>query len=115
MTAKMKSNPVTEIEFHYLKSPSFRMIHVDGAYGGVTPRGLIVAHLFSERPPIPQQLIHSVTPDGKLGSETRKVGKEGVIREVEAGIILDVREATSLVKWLQQKIDLIKQQGKGEE
>ena len=32
----------SKVEFHYIKSNHFRVIHADGVYGGATPRGFII-------------------------------------------------------------------------
>ena len=42
-----------KIRFHYLKSPHFMTVHVDGAIGGPTPRGLLHAAVYAERVAIP--------------------------------------------------------------
>lgn len=108
-----------EVEFHYIKSNHFRVIHGDGVYGGVTPRGFIHLNFFSERAPIPQKITHEVTVSGQLGKEISAEGKEGIVREVEIGVVISLEQAQSLTKWLQEKIQLIetasKQQRQEEE
>jgi hypothetical protein len=96
-----------KIELHYLKSTHYRVVHADGVYGGVTPRGLIHVNFFSERHPIPQKVTHRVTPDSKLGDEIEREGRSGLIREVEVGAVIDVEVAKSFVQWLQEKIAII--------
>lgn len=97
------------VRFHYLKSSQFRVVHVDGAHGGLTPRGQIQMALFNERQPIPQQTLERLTPDGRLGDEIKdkRIQKEGLIREVEVEAIMTLESAKSLVTWLQERIDLL--------
>lgn len=105
-----KKNPtkIDKVDFHYVKANCYRSYHVDGAYGGLTPKGKIVAHLFNERLAIPQMIKYKVTEDGGLGEEIEREGKTGFIREMECSLIMDVDVAEVLVNWLQEKIDIAK-------
>jgi hypothetical protein len=98
----------TKVPFHYIKSNSFRVVHVDGAIGGPTPGGLIFASLYSERAAIPQMMVHDVV-EGHVGAERldERIGKEGVVREIEVGLMIHVETAKLIVKWLQEKVDLV--------
>lgn len=107
----------TKVKFHYIKSNSFRVVHVDGAFGGLTPAGLIFVSLYSERGAIPQTMVHDVTEAGQVGAERQeeRVGKDGIVREVEVGATMSVETATNFVKWLQEKIDLVNKLKSGAE
>ena len=109
------SPPPKRIEFHYVKSNYFRVIHADGAYGGVTSRGLIHLDIFSERSPIPQKTQHEITVNGKLGKEVEKQGKSGVVREVEIGVVMNLDNAKSLVEWLNDKIAILEKHRESKE
>lgn len=108
MNATPQENHVT---FHYIKNNLFRVIHADGAWGGITPRLGIHMALYSERNPIPQQMTYQITGETKLGEEIReaRVAREGIVREVEAEVIMDVGTARALVEWLQERIKTIEQ------
>lgn len=96
------------IRFHYIKSGFFRVMHVDGAIGGPTPRGQIHMALFSERNPIPLVVTQTVEADGTVKPEPSElVVRDGLVREVEADIVLNVDTARSLAKWLSDNADLI--------
>jgi hypothetical protein len=97
------------VDFHYIKSNLFRVTHTDGAMGGVTPAGLIFVALYSERGAIPQKMVHEITEAGQVGPECadERVGKKGVVREVEVGATMSVETATNFVKWLQDKIEIV--------
>ncbi|MGC2246711.1 MAG: hypothetical protein WA609_08915 [Terriglobales bacterium] len=105
----MSEEMPSSVPFHYIKSGLFRVIHTDGAIGNVTPSGLIFVGLFSERAVIPQIMVHDVTDGGQVGPErmSERVGKSGVVREVEVGATMSVETATTLIAWLQEKIDII--------
>lgn len=100
----------TSIDFHYIKSNSFRVVHADGVYGGPTPRGYIVLNFYSERVPIPQKITQEITSAGQLGGEIDQMGKGGIVREVEVGVTIDVPHAKSLIQWLQEKVDVMEKQ-----
>jgi hypothetical protein len=85
------------------------VLHADGAMGNVTPSGLIFVGLYSERGVIPQMMVHDITEGGQIGLEHRdeRVTKKGVTREVEVGAMMSIETAASLVRWLQEKIELV--------
>jgi hypothetical protein len=95
-----------KISFDFIKSNLFRVIHADGAWGGITPQGKIDLSIYSERVAIPQKVVHAVNPDGSLGGEirTERVTRDAIVRELEVEIIMDVSTAQALCAWLQQKI-----------
>jgi hypothetical protein len=99
-----RAAPTTPVAFNYIKSNSFRVIHVDGAIGSITPRGLIHASLYSERMPIPRLMVHPVGADGNLLPPVQQEIRPGVVREVEVSLILDRNSAESLRDWLGQQI-----------
>lgn len=92
------------VNFHYVKSPHFRVLHVDGAVGGVTPRGHIHAAFYSERPAIAKHTTHEIDPSGHLGSEKIIEGKDGIVREMDVDIILSRTAAVELQDWLSSRI-----------
>jgi hypothetical protein len=105
----MPQDSPKSVEFHYIKSNLFRVLHVDGALGSVTPSGLIFVGFYNERAAIPQIMVHEITDAGQVGTERaeERVGKKGVVREVEVGAVMSLDTAKSFVTWLQDKIDLV--------
>ena len=97
------------IAFHYIKSNFFRVVHADGAHGGITPRGLVEMNFFSERHPIPKKVVHTLLPTGQMGPEVReeRVERDGPVREVDVGVIMDLAAAKSLHAWLAEKIEVL--------
>ena len=100
----------TKIRFHYIKANGFRVIHIDGAHGGITPRGAIFAALYSERSPIPETTTHPIAEDGTLGEENKedRKAREGIVREVEVGIMMDLGSAEAFHQWLGNHIKTLK-------
>lgn len=87
-------------------SPNYRQIHVDGAYGGLTTRGLINLSFYAERLPIPKASDFDITEQGTVGnfSSNSEDSKTGIIREYDFGIYMDLPAAKSLVDFLSTKI-----------
>ncbi|MCH8253928.1 MAG: hypothetical protein IID06_01115 [Gemmatimonadetes bacterium] len=93
--------------YHFIKSNLFRVVHADGAHGGVTPQGFIQMNFYSERFPIPRETHHRLEKNLPEIREER-VARKGAVREVEVGVIMNASAATNLVKWLNTKIRLLK-------
>jgi len=94
------------IDIHYEKSNLFRVIPVEGAYGGLTPHGKILMSVFNERLPLPKVVTHEHDA-GHLGKEVGRISREGVFREVEAALLMDIQTARAVRKWLGEKIDQV--------
>ncbi len=100
-------NVPDEVAFDYIKSSQYRVIHADGFWGGITPRLKIFMTVWNERPPIPKRSFFSVDDSGNVGPEIREKREcldSMAVREVEAGVMLDLGLAKSLHKWLEAKI-----------
>jgi len=99
-----------QVVFEYIKSQNFRVIHADGAIGSLTAPGYIHMAIYSERPAIPKRMAHRLNDNFTLGeiipSET--VAREGVIREMDVDILMDLKAAQSISLWLAQKVDELK-------
>lgn len=104
----MESEETTKgkLNFHYIKSNAYRLVAIDGAYGGITPKGKIFAAVYTERVPIPQTVSYEVIGDN-LGEEIveERTGKRGLVREVEIGMMLDLPTAQAFHVWLGEKIE----------
>jgi len=105
----MKENPVqkNEIVIHNKILPTYKGVHVDGAYGGITTRGLINISFFSERSPIPTGSVFTITEQGKLGELIGDFegSKKGIVREFEIGVYMDITIAKALAVLLNSKVE----------
>jgi hypothetical protein len=101
--------PVKEIRFNYIKSNLFRVVRVDGIWAAITPNLDIHVNLCSERYPIPQQTLHKIDPDGSIGEEIidARISRDGIVREVEVGAVMDISTAKSLIELLQELIEQV--------
>src|SRR5690348_5807255 len=101
----------SSVEFNYVKSNYFRVIHVTGAFGGFSPDGGIFMAVFNERAPLPDVTIQSIESAGQLGAEIieKRKSSHGIIRELEVGLAMNVQTARSLFNWLKERIELADQ------
>lgn len=96
-----------EVSFHFHKSNFFRVIHVDGAFGGAAPNGSgINMSIYSERMPLPTIIAHPID-NGIIGPELaeKRVMKDGIFREVESSLFMTVETAAAMRDWLSTQID----------
>ena len=105
--SKDKAKKSTKITFHYIKADNFHSILSSGVIGGVTVNSLIDMNFFSDRVTIPQSLTFEVEQSGNIGQELNRETKEGTVREVQFGVLMDIPTAKSLIEWLVNKVDII--------
>jgi hypothetical protein len=102
-----EKSPPGALRFHYIKGNFFRVVHADGGIGGLTPNRNIFLSLFSERAAIPRIVEQAVNPDGTPGQERKTVGKEGLVREVEVGVMLSGQAAKGIADWLLKQVEIL--------
>ncbi len=106
----------SKIDFHFEKSNLFRVVHVDGAFGGPTPQGKILVSVYSERLPLPKVITQELKPDGSLGEEVDRLSRGGIFREVEVALTMDKNVAEAIRDWLGdqiRKLDKIEEAANG--
>ena len=94
------------VKFIYIK-PDNPIHAVSGVYGGPSKFVGIDMHFFYERTPIPDQTIRELNDDGSVGKIISQSRSNGVIREVQCSINMDILTAKTFAKWLQEKIDAV--------
>ena len=87
------------VTFHLIKSPHFQTLRVDGVVGNLSPSGLSLT-FFVERGAIPNMMTYEVKDSGELGKLTAAQGKNGIVRELQSSLVMDVDSARSLVELL---------------
>jgi hypothetical protein len=96
------------ITFKYIFKYDYNPVYVNGAHGGISPRGEIVANFYLERPPLPNELTHAINPDGTISNDIIAVQPENLnsslIRYVDHGVVLSYQNARNLHSWLGEQI-----------
>ena len=103
------SNEAQEISFRYVKANFFRVIHADGAWGGISPKGDIHIAFYNERAAIPDSSSFMVSTEGKVVQPERFDAASKLVREVEADVIVDLSTARALRAWLDTKIEALEE------
>ena len=101
-----KANSVAipkKIEFVFKRDEGYRLIPVNGIWGGVTPRGDVKADLFHEAQSQPEAITHEPTPEGGLRDVKRTPPVNVFQRTLFAGMVLSPEQAESIGLWFQQK------------
>jgi len=98
------SNEPSEVRFRYMKSNFFRVIHADGAWGGLSPRGNIHMSFYNERGALPDSSVLTLAPDGSKQLPETAHSSGDIIREIECDVVLDLGTAIGLRQWLDDKI-----------
>ncbi|SNB48049.1 hypothetical protein [Geobacter sp. DSM 9736] len=96
-----------EVTFKYVFSYNYNPVYVNGAHGGVSPRGEIVVNFYLERPALPNSITHEINPNGTIGSETAQEPedlKNSLVRFVSDGVILNYESARNIHHWLGERI-----------
>ena len=95
------------IKFRYIFPKDYNPVYCNGAYGGISTRGEIVANFFLERMPIPYSITTPVNEDGTLSDAVSAEPQdlnETVIRYISTGIVLTENNARSIYEWLGSQI-----------
>lgn len=94
-----------KLECHYIKNGGFRTLHVDGALAVSGPNNFLNLLLYVERIPIPKRI--SISADGPKGEGVVQEidSLSGIVREVEASLMLDIATAKEIRDLLSREIE----------
>src|SRR5260370_9404548 len=92
---------VQKVKFFYQKGSLFRIVHVDGAIGGLTPSLDLFVSVYNQLAPIPQVTVQEISEEGGLGDEilADRQTKEGIWREGEVGLIMNFQSPKIFHQW----------------
>ncbi len=115
-----KENAVhDEVRIAFEKDQHYTDFFAEGAFGGITPSGLVHFDLYCDQAPVPKAFHYMVDEDGNIGPEisSRRELDAGIVRLIKAGVTMHPPAAEALARWLQEKVDLLKaaQEGKGDD
>ena len=94
---------VEKVKFSFTRDDNYRLIPVNGVWGGATPRGDIKVDFFYESLATPNEVTHEVTPESRIGKELDRKPKQNLQRTVLVGMMLTPEQAESIGRWLQEK------------
>lgn len=101
-----RSQPL-RAEAEFVRSNFYRVVHADGAFGGVTPNGQIRMAIYSEAQRFPHTQTYDFTsrPPREIGRNP-EVGSGPALftRELEVDIAMNLPVARAMHQWLGDKI-----------
>ena len=98
----------TTIKFIHQFPDDYRIVPANGAWGGVSPRGDLLMHLFVEHSQVPREEIQIVKEDGSLAPLKKTTKEIEVMRTMQIGVVLNVEQAVSIAKWMLEKVEKYK-------
>jgi hypothetical protein len=104
---KEKKMSNQKIVFKYLFAEDYNPVYVNGAHGGISPRGEIVVHFYLERPGVPVSITHEITAAGAIGEQIDEVPvdfKQTLYRAIESGVVMNYESASSFHQWLGERL-----------
>lgn len=101
----MDNNKI-QYKTHFVKTNDFKTSNVNGIFGGLTHNGQITMHHFIERNVLPKEITYEIDKnlDVQTPIEVSREQKDGLIREVQGALLMDIDMAKSIIVWLQSKI-----------
>lgn len=93
-----------KIKVRYLKSHDYKISFANGIFGGINSNGLINANFYIDRMVIPDSETVEIDETGKRLSPPEIVRDGDAVREVQFGVIIDVKTAKRIAEWLTMKI-----------
>jgi hypothetical protein len=111
-----------KVRFRFNKTPEYKIISANGAYGGMTPRGTFLLHFFNEYAPIPVAEVVDIDEKGtiKKAQPIRdqgdvEFGKPVYVRDLVIGISMPPEQAVSLANFILERVKMVQDQDKGDQ
>lgn len=100
---------VDSIEIKYAEASDYKVVHVDGVRGRLSPNGYLVFDLYNERMSLPDEVEHRVDEKGNLGELVGGPRKLHIERRKECGVLMDLDTLVEVREWLDRQIRQIQQ------
>ena len=101
------SNKKPELTFKYIFNYAYNPVYVNGAHGGISPRGELIMNFYMERPPLPNEIIHEINPNGTIGdvvAEKPEDLKNSMVRFIDSGVVLNYESARNIHFWIGERL-----------
>jgi hypothetical protein len=95
------------LSFRFERDPGYRIVPVNGIWGGPTIRGDIRVELFYECQSTPVSVTNKVSSDGLGDETTREPTADVFTRTLMVGMMLTAEQAQSIGQWLQQQAEQV--------
>lgn len=104
---------MADVKFKYKFPEDYNPVYINGAQGGISPRGEIIINFYLERSPIPYE--ESIVFDEGGVSVGRPVVTSpedfstNIIRYVSSGVVMSLEGARGVHEWLGRHIEHLEQ------
>jgi len=117
MSKEGDGRPTEEsVEFVFTEDDDYRDIYVNGAFGGVSPRGDFRFDLYQESLIDPERIIQKLSEDGSIGEEIERSPKGAqYIRAKKVRVTLTIDNAESIANWILRTIKEFRQKQTAQE
>jgi hypothetical protein len=105
-TTELEQELRKKVKFVFKKSEGYQTHYVNGAFGGITPRGDVLCHLFFEHRDLPAE-EEMTFEEGELKPQEKDLADIEIIRDLKVGIIMTPEQAENLANWLLSRVDEI--------
>jgi len=94
------------LKFFYRAVSTCKTVRISGVWGGVTPALDIQMSLFHERIPLPDSDELELYPESQTAKQVKtNQSSIGVIREIEAVVLMSPETAKATAEWLLRKVE----------
>jgi hypothetical protein len=104
-----------KVKFKFNKTPEYRILFANGAYGGVTPRGNFLLHFFNEYSPVPTSEVIVLGDKGEVKQAQAireqgesEFGKPVYVRDLVVGISMPADQAVSVANFILERVKMAK-------
>lgn len=99
-----KMEEASKVRFIYIQPEARDKHFINGAIGGLTPRGEIICNFFLEYRELPDNEVATIE-NGQIRTLVEPVSETEIVREIKCSIILDHNKAREIANWLVEKAD----------
>lgn len=95
-----------ELKQHFVKNNDFKTVQASGVYGGLTHSGLVNMVVITDRIPLPNSITLEIDDEtGNVAREINRDAKDGIMREFQIGILMDLETTKETIKWLSSQVE----------
>jgi hypothetical protein len=104
-----------KIRYEYEMSDKRPSGYAHGVWGGVNSHGEIEMRFYSESDKMPSFAERTIEPGGGIGPEVvaAEPDTKVIVRQVQAGVLVNYRTAKAVIEWLEEKVRLIEGENPG--
>jgi len=98
----MDKSQEPKVTFKYIFDPNYNPEYVNGAQGGVNPKGEIIMNFYLERFALPNSQTHALKDNSLgpiIGLDPEDLNSS-FVRMVKSGVVMNLQTAKDIYQWL---------------